>query len=194
MFKGKKPSLAHFKVFRTKYFVHINKKNIDKFETKSEPGIFLGYFETSRAYRIYNLKNDTVEESPHVIFNESVDKFINCKNEDNEDFAENKQEHEVDEDDIQTEERARPQGEVSSHTGNNSIINIHELKSHLLENIIKNLNETIRTRSHFRIIEEMNSLALVSQLEPKNTENVLTDESWINTMHEELHQFERNKV
>ena len=26
MFKGKKPSLAHFRVFGTKYFVHINKK------------------------------------------------------------------------------------------------------------------------------------------------------------------------
>ena len=26
MFKGKKPSLAHFKVFGSRYFVHINKK------------------------------------------------------------------------------------------------------------------------------------------------------------------------
>ena len=35
MFKGKKPSLAHFKIFRTRCFVHINdKKNIDKFEKK----------------------------------------------------------------------------------------------------------------------------------------------------------------
>ena len=45
MFKDKKASLAHFKVFRTKYFVHINdKKNIDKFEAKSELGIFSWLF------------------------------------------------------------------------------------------------------------------------------------------------------
>ena len=91
MFKGKKPSLAHFKVFGTKYFIHINdKKDINKFEAKSELENFLGYSETSRAYRIYNLKNGTVEESPHVIFNERVDKFVNCRNKDIEDFVENK--------------------------------------------------------------------------------------------------------
>ena len=57
MFKGKKSSLAHFIIFGIKCYVHINdKRNIDKFEAKSEPGIFLGYSETSRAYRIYNLK------------------------------------------------------------------------------------------------------------------------------------------
>ena len=81
----------------------------------------------------------------------------------------------MDEDD--TKEPVRPQEEVSSQIGNNLIINIRELKSHPLENILKNLNEPTRTRSHFRIIEEMNSLALVSQIKPKNIEIALTDES-----------------
>ena len=77
MFKGKKPSLTHFKVFGTKYFLHINdKKNIDKFETKSESEIFLGYSNTFKTYKVYNLKNDYVEESPHVIFNESFDTSV----------------------------------------------------------------------------------------------------------------------
>ena len=114
------------------------------------------------------------------------------RNVENEDFIENKTQHEIDEDD--TEEPTRPQGKVSSQTGINTIINVRELKSHPLENIIGNLNEPTRTRCHFRIIEEMNSLALVSQIEPKNTEISLIGESWINTMHEELHQFEQNKV
>ena len=80
--------------------------------------------------------------------------------EDHEDFIEIKTQHEDDVDDI--ENQARPLGEVSSQTENNTIINVRELKSHPLENIIGNLNEPTRTRSHFRIIDEMNSLALVS--------------------------------
>ena len=83
MFKSKKPSLTHFRIFWIKCYVHINdKRNIDKFEAKSELGIFLGYSETSRTYRIYNLKNDTVEESPHVIFNENSDKSMCHRKED----------------------------------------------------------------------------------------------------------------
>ena len=55
-------------------------------------------------------------------------------------------------DEDNTEELARPQGEVNSHTGNNSIINIRELKNHHLKNVIGNLHESTRTRSHFKII------------------------------------------
>ena len=78
LLKGKKPSLAHFKVFRTKSFIHVNdKRDLDKFEVKSESEIFLDYFEHSRAYRVFNLKNECVEESPHVNFVELTDKTKN---------------------------------------------------------------------------------------------------------------------
>ena len=117
---------------------------------------------------------------------------LSHRNEDHEDFIEVKTQHEAEVDD--TENQARSQGEGSSQIENHNIVNVRELKSHPLENIIENLNEPARKRSHFRIIDEMNSLALVSQIEPKNIDVALTDESWINTMHEELHQFERNKV
>ena len=91
-------------------------------------------------------------------------------------------------------DNSRIQGEVTTTTGEVLIINVRELRDHPLDNIIGRLNEPTRTRSHFRMIEKINSLALVFQTEPKNTESALNDESWVNTMHEELHQFERNQV
>ncbi len=40
----------------------------------------------------------------------------------------------------------------------------------------------------------MQILHFVASFEPKYVTHVLTDESWINAMHEELENFERNKV
>ena len=41
MFKGKKPSLAHFRVFRTKCFIHINKKILINLKQKVNQESFL---------------------------------------------------------------------------------------------------------------------------------------------------------
>ena len=35
---------------------------------------------------------------------------------------------------------------------------------------------------------------MISQVKPKNVDEALSDEHWVSAMHEELHQFERNKV
>jgi len=72
LLKNKKPTVSYFKIFRCKCYVHNNnKENLDKFDAKSQEAIFLGYSEVSRAFRVYILKNKTVEESPHVIFDEN---------------------------------------------------------------------------------------------------------------------------
>ena len=42
-----------------------------KFDSKSDNGIFLGYSETSKALRVYNLRILTVEEAIHVKFDDN---------------------------------------------------------------------------------------------------------------------------
>ena len=91
--KGKKSSLAYFKVFRAKYFIHVNyKTNLDKFDAKSDQGFFLGYFDHYRAYRVFNLKNDYIEESPHVNFDElnDITENLSCSDEDKAEILEEK--------------------------------------------------------------------------------------------------------
>ena len=72
LYKGRKPNISHFKVFGCKCFVLNNDKdNIGKFDAKVDDDIFIGYSSHSHAYRIYNKCTMTVEESVHVVFDET---------------------------------------------------------------------------------------------------------------------------
>ena len=72
MFNGRKPNISHLHIFGCKCFVLNNgKDNLGKFDAKSDEGIFLGYSLHSKAYRIYNKRTMTIEESIHVSFDES---------------------------------------------------------------------------------------------------------------------------
>ena len=69
--KNKKPNIIYFKVFGCKCFILNTKDNLGKFDAKSDVGIFLGYSTSSKAFRVFNKRTMVVEESIHVIFDES---------------------------------------------------------------------------------------------------------------------------
>ena len=71
LWKNKKPNISYFKVFGSKCFVLNTKDNLGKFDAKSNVGIFLSYSSSSKAYRVFNKKTMVVEESVHVVFDES---------------------------------------------------------------------------------------------------------------------------
>ena len=53
------------------YILNNGKENLGKFDEKMDNDIFLGYSLTSPAYRVYNKRLMTVEESIHVVFDET---------------------------------------------------------------------------------------------------------------------------
>ena len=72
LFKGRKPNIMHLRVFGCKCFVHNNGKNaLGKFDPRSDEAIFLGYSSQSKAYKVFNKRTLCVEESVHVLFDES---------------------------------------------------------------------------------------------------------------------------
>nr|GFA87773.1 hypothetical protein [Tanacetum cinerariifolium] len=68
-------------------------------------------------------------------------------------------------------------------------------KDHPLEQVIGNPSQSIRTKRQLESDAEMCMFALtVSRTEPKNIKEAMEDSAWIESMQEELHQFDRLEV
>nr|GFA87436.1 Gag-Pol polyprotein [Tanacetum cinerariifolium] len=65
-------------------------------------------------------------------------------------------------------------------------------KDHPLEQVIGNPSQSVRTRRQLESDAEMCMFMLiVSQTKPKNIKEAMADSTWIESMQEELHQFDR---
>nr|GFC86284.1 Gag-Pol polyprotein [Tanacetum cinerariifolium] len=68
-------------------------------------------------------------------------------------------------------------------------------KDHPLEQVIRNPSQSVRTRRQLESDAEMCMFMLtVSRTEPKNIKEAMADSAWIESMQEELHQFDRLDV
>ena len=72
LFRGVKPDLSMLRVFGSTAYVHVPKQTRSKLDLTAWKGIFLGYFESSKAYRVYKPQDDRVVESRDVVVDESV--------------------------------------------------------------------------------------------------------------------------
>ena len=70
LWKDRKPNISYFHIFGCYCYILNIKDNLGKFDAKSDKGIFLGYSLTSKAYRVFNLCSNNMEESMHVKFDE----------------------------------------------------------------------------------------------------------------------------
>jgi hypothetical protein len=72
MFTGKKPEVSHLKIFGCPVFIHIPKEKRNKLDPSGKKGIFVGYCEVSKAFRIYIPSQHHIEISRDVTFDEDV--------------------------------------------------------------------------------------------------------------------------
>jgi hypothetical protein len=72
MFTGKKPEVSHLKIFGCPVFVHIPKEKRNKLEPSRKKGIFVGYCEVSKAFRIYIPGHRHIEISRDMTFDEEA--------------------------------------------------------------------------------------------------------------------------
>lgn len=58
--------ISYFYQFGCTCNIMNNKLYLNKFDAEARKGIFLGYYESSKAYRVHNSETRMVEESIHV--------------------------------------------------------------------------------------------------------------------------------
>jgi hypothetical protein len=87
-------------------------------------------------------------------------------------------------------EASRIEGEIISEPGAPS----HIQKVHPPYQIIGNLNERVTRSSRSAHLSCFSSTLFVALFEPRDVGHALSNSSWVNAMHEELENFERNQV
>jgi hypothetical protein len=89
-----------------------------------------------------------------------------------------------------TVEASQVKGEIVFEPGAPS----HIQKAHRPQQIIGNLNERVTHSSRSAHLSYFSDTLFVALFEPRDVGHTLSDSSWVNTMHEELENFERNQV
>ena len=67
-----KPNISHLRIFGCPVYIHVPKEKRTKLEPSRRKGIFVGYGETSKAYRIFIPGQKNIELSRDVIFEEDL--------------------------------------------------------------------------------------------------------------------------
>jgi hypothetical protein len=69
---SRKKSVEHLRIFGYPVYVHVPKEKRKKLDPSGKKGIFVGYNESSKSYRIYIPGQHKIEVSRDVTFNENI--------------------------------------------------------------------------------------------------------------------------
>jgi len=190
LYRGRKSSISHLRVFGCKCFILNNgKDNLGKFDPKSGEGIHIGYAINGHAYKVYNKRLLTVEESMHVVF-DKPDYYLpkSVLDEPDVDYLRTNLQKNQSIYFYATDTCAAKEPVVSAGLPK-------EWKTPrvlTLDNVIGKIEKGVSTRNS--INNFCKTMAFVSKEEPKNLEEALLDRNWITAMQEELNQFQYNEV
>ncbi|GKB63743.1 retrovirus-related pol polyprotein from transposon TNT 1-94 [Tanacetum coccineum] len=80
LIRGRKPNVQYFHVFGSLCYPIIDRDDLGKMKPKADIGIFVGYSESSRGFRIYNRRNKKIMETIHVKFDKLTAMASECNN------------------------------------------------------------------------------------------------------------------
>ena len=72
VFSGNKPDLSYLQILGCLVYIHILKEKRTKLEPLGKKGIFVGYRDSSKVYRVYVPRSRTIEINRDVKFDEDA--------------------------------------------------------------------------------------------------------------------------
>nr|GEY05199.1 Gag-Pol polyprotein [Tanacetum cinerariifolium] len=169
----------------------VDGENLDKIKEKGDACIFVGYSTQSRAYRVFNKRTRVIMETIHVNFDELPQMASDHVNSDPEPQCQRKTlEHDSLSPGLQCQKNV-PQADRTVTTSNELDLLFSLMFDELLNGSFKVVSKSFALESD----GEMCMFALtVSRTEPKSIKEAMADSTWIESMQEELHQFDRLDV
>ncbi|GJZ11123.1 retrovirus-related pol polyprotein from transposon TNT 1-94, partial [Tanacetum coccineum] len=70
VFRGRAPDINYFHVFGCPVHIHNHRDHLGKFDEKADDGFFLGYSLVAKAFRVFNIVRQEIDETFHVTFSE----------------------------------------------------------------------------------------------------------------------------
>nr|GEY57806.1 retrovirus-related Pol polyprotein from transposon TNT 1-94 [Tanacetum cinerariifolium] len=217
----RKPSVKFFYIFGSLCYIVRDGENLDKIKEKGDACIFVGYSTQSRAYRVFNKRTRVIVETIHVNFDElpqmvSYHVVLKSSAVTTADAPNHRQQQHITPLNNHTTPKSTCQDPTqapavtsteninqvetnskNAQVENGEFINIFctPTKYHPLKQVIGNPSQSVRTSRQLESDGEMCMFALtVSRTEPKNIKEAMADSAWIESIQEELHQFDRLDV
>ncbi|GJY79207.1 retrovirus-related pol polyprotein from transposon TNT 1-94 [Tanacetum coccineum] len=221
VFKGRSLDISYFHMFGCPVHIHNHKVHLGKFDEKADDGFFLGYSLVAKAFRVFNIRRQEMEETVHVTFSEDDEAISQSSTEgdainfnenrsfSNDEFLEprNPPEFAVADDHPAPNELDQPESadnlesaEIQDNITNKPISDDQPTSIFLpsAEGILQPpVPQDILSRvkdSEAASAHECLYVNFLSEMEPKKLIEALEEEGWIIAMQEELNQFERNKL
>ncbi|WVZ88947.1 hypothetical protein U9M48_035414 [Paspalum notatum var. saurae] len=187
---GRQPSVKHLRAFSCRCFVLKKAGHLDKFESRCLDGIFLVYASSSRAFRVWILEAKQVVETCEVSFDETMPCTtpafeLSGDDEEGTPIFEDEEGAVNDGDAGATAPAAAPAPSATSSDDEGGPL--PTASSSLPRRQAHARLDPARTRG------EVTS-EIVPSRQPRDVSHALSDPNWVNAMHEELENFERNHV
>ncbi|KAF5759182.1 putative RNA-directed DNA polymerase [Helianthus annuus] len=216
---GRKPSVGHLKVFGCVAYAHVPKQNRGKLDDKVEKAIFIGYSESSKAYKLYNPITRKTIISRDVVFDEEQEwnervthKEVSCidlngleeeasqldvteQNDSIESEASNQDEAILSDDEHDNTSNQHENEESSSSSSENEelrtrgIAEIYQNTQPLTDTQVEELYQGVQD-----VQNEMADFVLYADADPVTYSEAVQDKKWKDAMDKEMQSIHSNET